>query len=55
MRATSLGFGQKTDFSKLSTKTPAPDNYRIPSAFNKKHGYSFGLNREVYFYFIFFK
>ncbi|KAL4445011.1 hypothetical protein ABPG74_018739 [Tetrahymena malaccensis] len=44
-RATSFGYGTKTDFSKLAPITPG-SVYKINTMFDNKHGYSFKLNRE---------
>lgn len=45
--ATSLGVGNRVEFSKLTTRTPAPNAYYRPSIFDSKKGYSFCLNRAV--------
>jgi hypothetical protein len=49
-RSPGFGYGQKYDFTKASTRSPAPNNYKIPDMFSekkKKTGYSFGLGREA--------
>jgi len=48
-RATSLGFGTKSDFTQGVTNNPAPNVYQVKDFVveNKKKGFSFGLSREA--------
>ena len=49
-RATSFGYGIKSDFTKTSITSPAPVTYEKQSVFEKKtsqqHGKSFGVSRD---------
>jgi hypothetical protein len=46
-RTTSLGFGNKYDFTHDAPRNPPPNTYDIPSDFspNKSHGFGFGKGR----------
>jgi len=51
-RATSFGYGSKTDIAKKAFNVPSPDKYLIPSEFKQDNtknmkGSSFGLGREI--------
>lgn len=46
-RTAGIGYGTKYDFTKFSSKTPAPSSYNIKSIFNQdKKGKTFGVGRE---------
>lgn len=52
-KGTSLGYSQKYDFTKHSKNVPAPNAYvpgnlTIAEAVNKKHGYTFGVSRDMF-------
>ena len=51
-RSAGFGYSTKYDFTKISQKNPAPNNYSIKSEidFNKEKfkGKSFGVSRDVY-------
>lgn len=51
MRATALGFGKKSDFTKDLAKAPPPTRYESASLFDenkiKSKGYSLAVGRDV--------